>query len=87
MREKIGEVILKLIHIFISVSISISIFFVGLIDDIYKISPWPRLTIEIILASIAWTNDLGIYTIDFPFLNIYTNLVPIISYLVTELVS
>ena len=67
----------------IIISLIVAIFFVGLIDDIWKISPWPRLTIEVILASIAWTNDLGIYTIDFPFFNFYANLVPIMSYLVT----
>ena len=69
----------------IIITLIVLIFFVGLFDDIYTISPWPRLFIEIVLASVAWTNDLGIYTIDLPFLNIYLNLIPILSYLITIL--
>ena len=42
-------------------------FLLGLVDDIKRISPWTRLVIEIILASLSWINNYGIYAFDFSF--------------------
>ena len=63
----------------------IAIFLIGLFDDIFKISPWPRLVLEIVLASIAWSNNLGIYSFHFSFIDYYIQLSPIFSYLITIL--
>ena len=42
-------------------------FLLGLVDDIKRISPWTRLVIEILLASLSWINNYGIYAFDFSF--------------------
>lgn len=46
-------------------------FITGLIDDIFKTKPWPRLMVEVFLASIAWINNLGFYAIDFSIFSLY----------------
>ena len=44
-----------------------SVFFLGLIDDLFKLSAQFRLVFQFIVASIAWFNDLKINSIDFTF--------------------
>ena len=46
---------------------SLGFFLVGLIDDIFQISPFPRLILQIIIASSAWANGLSINAIHIPF--------------------
>ncbi len=68
--------------------IIMSFFFLGLVDDLKRISPLKRLFIEILLASFAWANNFGIYTFDFSLSttsNYYLELPTMFSYLVTVL--
>ncbi len=44
-------------------------FFIGLIDDIYSISPWPRLALGGMVSFYSWRNGLSIDSISFPFLD------------------
>lgn len=57
------------LHNFLIISLIFGFSLLGLLDDIFKISPWTRLIIQIILASFAWRNDIGIFSIDFSFFN------------------
>ena len=61
-------------------------FFLGLVDDLRRISPWTRLVIEIILASFSWINNYGIYVFDFSFSNtpqFYYELPVFLSFFIT----
>ena len=65
---------------------STSIFLLGLLDDLFNLSPIFRLVFQFLVASIAWFNNLKIESLDLSFL--YPNLnyleLPIaISYLIT----
>tara|TARA_Y100000739_G_C20605272_1_gene465267 strand:- start:1004 stop:1981 length:978 start_codon:yes stop_codon:yes gene_type:complete len=67
-------------------AIILGFFLTGIVDDIFKTSPWTRLIIEIVLATFAWMSNFGIYAIDFSFSNSsdYLILLPkILSYLIT----
>ena len=45
------------------------IFLVGLTDDFFGLSPWPRLVFQIIIASYAWANGININSIDISWIN------------------
>ena len=45
------------------------IFLVGLTDDVFGLSPWPRLVFQIVIASYAWVNGININSIDISWLN------------------
>ena len=62
----IGIGINKNLMMIILVSSSV-MFFLGLIDDIRNISPWPRLFIQIFLALYIWSNGFAIHSINFNF--------------------
>ena len=49
-------------------------FLIGLADDIFNISPWIRLILQIIVASICWNYGLKVEQLDFSWLNIDNNL-------------
>jgi len=51
-------------------TLSIGFFVIGFIDDLFNISPWPRLLTQISLASIAWSQNIRIESIDLTYLNI-----------------
>ncbi len=46
-----------------------AIFFLGLLDDLFNLSPKFRLVFQFIIASIAWFNDLRINSVDLSFLS------------------
>ena len=50
--------------------LSIGFFLLGLFDDLFKLSPWGRLFVQILLATIAWSQNIRVSIIDFSFLNI-----------------
>ncbi|MFL2879718.1 MAG: MraY family glycosyltransferase [Prochlorococcus marinus subsp. pastoris] len=61
-------------------------FLIGFIDDLYSISPWPRLSIQVALSAVAWFQNLRIEVIDLTYLNIehdYLMLPKFISLIVT----
>lgn len=47
----------KLILIFIS---SLICLLIGLLDDIYKVSPWPRLFIQLSMSSFVWSQGIAL---------------------------
>ena len=51
---------------------SFLIFSLGFIDDIFNISPWPRLLIQILISSLIWLFYLRIYSLEFSFLSIFS---------------
>ena len=58
-------------------SISILYFFIGLFDDIFVLSPWPRLFFQSIFSILIWNNGINIKHLDlinlnqsFPILNL-----------------
>ena len=62
------------------------IFLLGLIDDLIQLSPFFRLVFQFIVASITWSQGIGINSIDFSFLgdNSFVILLPpLISFLIT----
>ena len=63
----------------------VGFFLTGVIDDIFRTPPWPRLMVEVVLASLAWINNFGIYVVDFSFLNSsqFIILPKILSYLIS----
>ena len=66
-------------NLIITIIISSSVmFFLGLLDDIRNISPWPRLSIQICLALYIWANGFAIHNINFnlPFQKSYELLIP-----------
>lgn len=63
MYMKIGNMQILLI-------LSIGFFLIGFIDDLFNISPWPRLLIQVALSAVAWFHNLRIETIDLTYLNI-----------------
>ena len=66
--------------------LSIGFFLIGFIDDLFNISPWPRLVTQITLASIGWFQNIRIESIDLTYLNVGTDfffLPQIFSYLLT----
>ncbi len=50
--------------------LSIGFFLIGFIDDLFNISPWPRLITQISLSSIAWLHNIRIDSIDLSYLNL-----------------
>ena len=58
------------LQIFTFLACSIIIFLVGLTDDISKLSPWSRLTIEIIVSCLFWKYVSKIEIADFTVLNL-----------------
>ena len=50
--------------------LSIGFFLIGFIDDLFNISPWPRLIIQFFLSSIAWFQNIRIESIDLSYLNL-----------------
>ncbi len=50
--------------------LSIGFFLVGFVDDLLNISPWPRLIMQVALASIAWIQNIRIESIDLSYLDI-----------------
>jgi len=77
--------------IFISSKFIISVlsiffaFLIGFADDIFSLSPYLRLAIQIILSSFCWSMGIQINEIYFPFLSFDINLPEIISLLITIL--
>lgn len=66
--------------------LSIGFFLIGFIDDLFNISPWPRLIIQFALSSIAWFQNIRIESIDLSYLNIgpeFFVLPRIISFILT----
>ena len=62
------------------------IFFLGLFDDLFNLSPRFRLFFQFLIASITWVNNLSIDTLDFSYINpnFYNVELPAtISYLIT----
>ena len=62
------------------------IFLLGLIDDLVQLSPFFRLAFQFIVASIAWSQGIGINSIDFSFFgdNSFVISLPLLlSFLVT----
>ena len=57
-------------NIYTLIMLSIGFFLIGFVDDLFNISPWPRLVIQITLASIAWFQNIRIESIDLTYLNI-----------------
>ena len=58
-------------------------FLIGVSDDIFNLSPWPRLSLQIIMASIIWSFNIRIDNIIFTF-NSWEIALPIYqSYLIT----
>ncbi len=60
---------------------SIGFFLIGFIDDLFNISPWPRLSIQVALAALSWLQNLRIEAIDLTYLNIGTNYFVLPQYL------
>ena len=50
--------------------LSIGFFLIGFIDDLFNISPWPRLSIQVSLSAVAWFQNLRIESIDLTYLDI-----------------
>ena len=50
--------------------LSVGFFLIGFIDDIFNISPWPRLSIQVSFSAIAWFQNLRIESIDLTYLDI-----------------
>ena len=48
---------------------SLCFFLIGLADDLYALSPWPRLAGQILVASAIWSQGVRIGAIDFPWLS------------------
>ena len=46
---------------------------IGIIDDIYTISPWPRLILQFIIGCIIWMGGMRIQSIDLNFFNLFEN--------------
>ena len=46
-----------------------SIFFLGLFDDLFKLSPKFRLGFQFLVASIAWFNNLRINSVNLDFIS------------------
>ena len=66
--------------------LSIGFFSIGFIDDLFNISPWPRLSIQLFLSAIAWIQNIRIQSIDLSYLNIgvdYFFLPTLLSFIVT----
>ncbi len=66
--------------------LSIGFFFLGLFDDLFKLSASGRLFVQFILATIAWSQNIRVSAIDFSILNIpeqYFVLPLFVSYLIT----
>lgn len=66
--------------------LSIGFFLLGFFDDLFKLSPLWRLCVQIVFASIAWSQDIRLSAIDFSLFNIpeqYFVLPLFISYLIT----
>ena len=65
---------------------SFFIFVIGLIDDIFNISPWPRLIIQISLAIVFFSLGIKIEAIELNFLNLDFIILPtFLSFLITIL--
>lgn len=63
-------------------------FLLGLIDDIFTISPWPRLSIQFVLASFLWSAGISIDTLNFDWINdsnLNFYLPKIISFILTSI--
>ena len=61
-------------------------FLLGLIDDIFTISPWPRLTIQFALAILLWSGGISINSLNFSWIadsNFNISLPNIISLVIT----
>ena len=56
--------------IYTLITLSIGFFLIGFIDDLFNISPWPRLIIQVTLASMAWFQNIRIESIDLTYLNV-----------------
>ena len=56
--------------IYTLITLSIGFFLIGFIDDLFNISPWPRLIIQVTLASMAWFQNIRIESIDLSYLNV-----------------
>ena len=62
------------------------IFLLGLIDDLVQLSPFFRLIFQFIVASISWSQGIGISQIDFSFIkdqSLIVVLPPILSFILT----
>ena len=62
------------------------IFLLGLIDDLVQLSPVFRLVFQFIVASISWSQGIGISQIDFSFIkdqSFIVELPPLVSFIVT----
>lgn len=51
---------------------SFLIFSLGFIDDIFNISPWPRLLIQILISSLIWLFYIRIYSLEFSFFSVFS---------------
>lgn len=73
-------------NIEVLILLSTGFFLIGFIDDLFNISPWPRLIIQISLASLAWFQNIRIESIDLTYLNVdldFFLLPKLLSYLLT----
>ena len=55
--------------IWVLVGTSLCFFLIGLTDDIFQLSPWPRLGLQMAIACFAWSKGLSINTINIPWAN------------------
>ncbi len=51
-----------------------SCFLLGVVDDIYKLTPWSRLLIQILIAFICWSQGIRVEAIDLSWLNSSTQI-------------
>tara|TARA_B100000989_G_scaffold298870_2_gene290616 strand:- start:1152 stop:2273 length:1122 start_codon:yes stop_codon:yes gene_type:complete len=73
----------KIITILIGSSI---FFFIGIFDDLYNISPFIRLSLQIIVSSYIWSKGIGINNLDISWLGFANNNIDLnqyISFLIT----
>lgn len=60
---------------------SISMLSIGILDDIYSLSPWPRLALQIAIASFTWSNGISLDNINFIGLINQENFIELPSYI------
>ncbi len=74
-----------IIHIFLA---SVAFFLIGLFDDIFSLSPFLRLILQLLISSYLWGNGIRIDLIDLSWTNIwssYIELPNVVSWIITLL--
>ena len=55
---------------FVILTAGILFFFIGFIDDLIELSPAKRISLQIFISSVVWSQGVGIYSVYIPFWNI-----------------